>query len=285
MKNNFFLQLKRTARADRLMFLVGLILVCALLFLAIFGQIIAPYDPSEFVGPTNQAPNSQFLMGTDRLGRDVFSRMLSGTRWSLAVALVAIAISLSIGTYLGACSGYLRGKVDQVLLVVMDSLYAFPTFVIALVIALMLGPGILNTAFAVAIVMIPSYYRVVRSVTLSLKEADFVQVEKVIGASNTYIIRNHILPFLSSSLLVMTSLGAARAILAVAGLGFLGLGIPAPTPEWGTDLNFGRSSMLSGIWWTSLFPGIMIFLSAEGFNLLSEGLDAILNPKTRRAAL
>jgi len=262
--------------------IAGTIICVGLIALAFFGENLVHYGPQQMVGEILLPPSSEHLMGTDMLGRDVFSRVISGTKWSVSVSFIAVSMSMLIGTYLGGFSGYFGGSLDRILMVGMDALYIFPSFVLAVLIAAVMGPGIGTSSLAVAIVMIPTFYRVIRSITLTIKESGFIEAERAIGASGRYIIANHIAPFYLSSLFVLISLGAAQAILITSGLGFLGLGIPPPNPEWGTDLAAGRMYIMDGMWWLTVFPGMMIFLAVLGFNLLSEGLDAVLNPQIRR---
>ena len=262
--------------------IAGTIICVGLIALAFFGENLVHYGPQQMVGEILLPPSSEHLMGTDMLGRDVFSRVISGTKWSVSVSFIAVSMSMLIGTYLGGFSGYFGGSLDRILMVGMDAVYIFPSFVLAVLIAAVMGPGIGTSSLAVAIVMIPTFYRVIRSITLTIKESGFIEAERAIGASGRYIIANHIAPFYLSSLFVLISLGAAQAILITSGLGFLGLGIPPPNPEWGTDLAAGRMYIMDGMWWLTVFPGMMIFLAVLGFNLLSEGLDAVLNPQIRR---
>lgn len=262
--------------------IAGLVICSVLITLVFIGENLAPYGPQQMVAEILLPPSSKHLMGTDEIGRDVFSRVISGTKWSVSVSFIAVSMSMLVGTSLGAFSGYFGGGLDRIVMVGMDAVYIFPSFVLAVLIAAVMGAGIGTSSLAVAIVMIPTFYRVIRSITLSIKESGFIEGERAIGASGRYIIVNHIAPFYLSSLFVLISLGAAQAILITSGLGFLGLGIPPPNPEWGTDLAAGRMFLMEGMWWLTLFPAIMIFLAVLGFNLLSEGLDAVLNPQIRK---
>jgi len=260
-------------------FFLGGSIVSFVILTAIFASIISPYSPNRIVGPQLAPPSSQFIMGTDILGRDVLSRVLWGGRASLTVAIIATLLSMGIGSPFGALSGYFGGKLDTALTSVMDTLYCFPCYILALLIAVILGPEATNISVAVGISYIPEYFRVVRSIALNIKEKTFIEAEKVLGASHSRIVFIHIMPYTLSSISVMVSMGVADSILAVAGLGFLGLGVRPPTPEWGTDMRWGRGVFLTGSWWVSLFPGIFVFLSVLGFNLLSEGINSILKER------
>jgi peptide/nickel transport system permease protein len=274
-----FLIAPRSAKA---MAITGLAIDIILIFFVFFGQMVAPYEAIEMGGKPLQPPSWEHIMGTDSLGRDLFSRMIVGARYSLGIALIATAVSLPIGLILGSISGFFAGLLDRVLMLIMDSIYAFPGFILVLIMAVVLGPGIWQTALAVSIGRIPINFRMIRSVTLTAKERGFIEAERVIGASTWHIIRHHIIPFYLSLLFVVVALGMASGTLAVSGLGFLGLGIPPPTPEWGTELALGQPFLLIGAWWLVVFPGMFILLAVLGFNLLSDGLDAIINPTVRR---
>lgn len=281
-ESSFVKLYKIAPKSAKAMVIIGGSLDLVLIIFVLFGSYIVPYDPLEFSDDLLQPPTSKHLMGTDLLGRDLLSRLIAGSKYSLGVSLIAVGVSLSIGLALGSISGFFGGPVDRVLMLIMDSLYVFPGFIFVLIMAVVLGPGIWQTAIAVSFGRIPSNFRMIRSITLSIKERGFIEAEKVLGASNMHIIINHIAPFYMSILFVTVSLGLARGTLAISGLGFLGLGIPPPTPEWGTELAMGRQFLLRGAWWGVVFPGFFVLIAMLGFNLLSEGLDTILNPTLRR---
>ena len=270
------------SKSSKILFTLGLAIDTMLIILVLFGPLIAPYDPLQMTANTFSPPTSQNLMGTDSLGRDLFSRLVVGTRYSLGVSLIAVGVSIVIGVLLGSVSGYFGGPIDRVLTIIMDSLYIFPGFIFVLIIAVVLGPGIWQTAMAMSFGWIPGNFRLIRSLTMSVKERGFIEAERIIGASDWHIIRYHIAPYFLSVLFVTISLGMARGTLAVSGLGFLGLGIPPPTPEWGTELAQGRQFLLRGAWWLVICPGFFVMLAMLGFNLLSEGLDEIFNPSVKR---
>jgi peptide/nickel transport system permease protein len=281
-ENTFYKLFIIAPKSAQAMVIIGTTMVIILLIFVLFGEMITPYDPLQFSDDLLQAPSMKHWMGTDLLGRDLFSRLIAGTKFSLGVALIAVGVSLTIGLILGSISGFYGGPIDRILMLIMDSLYVFPGFIFVLLMAVVLGPGLWQTALAVSFGRIPSNFRMIRSITLSIKERGFIEAERLLGASNMEIIFNHIAPFYLSILFVTVSLGLARGTLAISGLGFLGLGIPPPTPEWGTELAMGRQYLLRGAWWGVVFPGFFVLIAMLGFNLLSEGLDAILNPTVRR---
>jgi len=281
-ENSFIKLFKIAPKSAKTMTIIGAMLDILLVVFVLFSPYITPYDALEMSKDTLQAPSTRHIMGTDLLGRDLFSRLIAGTKYSLGVSLIAVGLSLTIGLLLGSISGYLSGPLDRFLMLIMDSLYVFPSFIFVLIMAVVLGPGIWQTALAVCFGRIPANYRMIRSITLSIKERGFIEAEKILGANNMHIILNHIAPFYLSILFVTVSLGLAGGTLAIAGLGFLGLGIPPPTPEWGTELAMGRAFLLRGAWWGVVFPGVFVLTAMLGFNLLSEGLNTILNPALRR---
>ena len=279
---NFVELFKAAPRSARFMVVFGASLNILLLSFVFFGPYLAPYDPLEMTLETLSAPSSRHLLGTDNLGRDLLSRLIVGARYSLGISLVAVGLSLVVGLLLGAASGFFGGNLDRILMLIMDALYIFPSFIYVLIMVVVMGPGIWQTAFALSIGRIPYNFRLIRSLTISVKERGFIEAEKVMGADNWHIIRYHIAPYYLSILFVTVSLGMARGTLAISGLGFLGLGVPPPTPEWGTDLASGRAYLLSGAWWLVIFPGVFVLIAMLGFNLFSEGIDTVMNPTVRR---
>jgi peptide/nickel transport system permease protein len=279
---NFFTLFKAAPLSSQVMVVVGLIFTMILVIFVTFGPYITPHDPFEFTEEILSPPSKTYLMGTDNLGRDLLSRLILGSRYSLGISLVAVGLSLFIGLIIGSGSGFFGGNLDRVMMLIMDALYVFPDFIYMLVLVVVLGPGMWQTTLAISIGRIPYNFRLIRSLTISIKERGFIEAERVIGASNWYIIRNQIMPYYLSILFVAVSLGMASGTLAISGLGFLGLGIPPPTPEWGTELASGRNFLLGGHWWLVVFPGFFVMIAMLGFNLLSEGLDTILNPTMRR---
>jgi peptide/nickel transport system permease protein len=261
--------------------LIGATIISILMFFMVAPSFVAPYDPDNITPDVLIPPNDDHILGTDPLGRDILSRIVYGTRMSFQVAFVAVILAMAIGVPLGSISGYFGGKIDKLLTLPVDSLYAFPTMLTALTVAFVLGAGATNTGIAIAIGTIPTFFRIARSIVVSVKELTFVEAERLLGAGDLYIIFRHLLPHVIPSVLVLATISVSRALLVGAGLGFLGVGVPPPTAEWGADLNVGRSVLASGIWWPTTFPGLMIFISSIGFNLLGEGMNVILSPKFR----
>jgi peptide/nickel transport system permease protein len=263
-------------------FLFGLTLVLLLVIFIFFGDFIVPYNPLELTDNSLGPPTWDNIMGTDHLGRDLLSRMIAGTKYSLGTSFLATSIGLIIGLLLGSSAGFFGGAFDRFIMVFMDALIVFPQFILMLIMAIVLGQGVWQSALAIAISGIPGRFRMIRSLTISVKERGFIEAERVVGASNWHIIRHHIMPYYLSVLFVQISLGMARGSLSLASLGYLGLGIPPPTPDWGAELNAGRPYYLSGHWWLVIFPGVFVLVAMVGFNLLAEGLDTIMNPTMRR---
>jgi peptide/nickel transport system permease protein len=221
----------------------------------------------------------KFALGTDNYGRDVLSRIISGARTVLGIAILAALMSAMIGIPVGLLSGFFGGLFDRVLSLVMDSIYSFPGLILAIAMAALLGPGILNIAIAIAVIYVPVYFRLVRSKVLSVKEELYVEAARSLGAKALTILLLYVFPNVIPSIVVIFSVNVADSILTEAGLSFLGLGLPPPTPDWGFDLSAGKRFVPSGYWWIITYPGVMIALLTLGFSMLGEGLNEILNPR------
>jgi peptide/nickel transport system permease protein len=260
---------------------IGLVILIFYIFLAFFSPQIAPYDPTERVGRSLTSPSSEFWFGTDNLGRDVFSRVVYGARIALTIAFVSVVIASVVGIPLGLLSGFVGGIFDRIMTIIMDAIYSFPGLILAIAIAAFLGPGIMNIAISIAVVYIPTYFRVIRNQVSSVKNELYVDGARAIGASNLSILGRYILPNVLPSVVVVLSMNLADAIMTEAGLSFLGLGIAPPTPDWGFDLSNGQRFILSGAWWALTFPGVAIMTVTLGFSMFSEGLNEMLNPTIR----
>ena len=259
---------------------VGALIILAVIFMAIFASAIAPFDPyAQNTGPQLSPPGGDHLMGTDNLQRDVWSRIVHGSQTILRVAVLAAIVSSVIGILLGLISGFSGGILDRVLSLIMDSVYSFPGLILAIAFAAMLGPGVINITLAVAVIYIPTYFRLVRGQTLSIKEELYVEAAKAIGASGSTILWQYIFPNVIATTVVVFTLNVADAIMIEAALTYLGLGLPPDIVDWGMDLAMGKRFLPSGHWWLITFPGAMISLLALGFTMLGEGLAEILNPR------
>jgi len=262
--------------------LVGVGLTVFITAMSIVAPFIAPHDPTLIgLGPPNSPPSAAFPMGTDQYGRDMLSRIIWGGRFILLVAVAAVAICLMIGLPIGLVSAYAGGNIDRTIALVMDSIYAFPSLVLAIMIISVFGVTIINEAVAIATVYIPSYFRVVRSQVLSIKEMPYVDAAKSSGAGTPSVLLRYIWPNVTASVVVVATVSFADSILTTAGLAFIGLGLPVTLPDWGIDLSYGRQALPLGVWWTIVFSGGMILLAALGFSLISEGYGERVNPKLR----
>jgi peptide/nickel transport system permease protein len=279
---NFFFTLPKFGTGG-MMVVIGLAIVIILVAMTILSPFITPHSPIQLsVGPADAAPSLSFPMGTNRLGQDIFSRMIAGGSTMMEVAGLAVAICFLIGVPLGLLAGYSRRLIDGPLSLLMDSLYAFPGLVLAIAIAAVLGRGVVNLAIAIAVVYIPTYFRVVRSQVLTLKELPFVEAVKVEGGGTLNVLFRQIFPNVLASVAVIASINVADAVITEAGLTYIGLGVNAALPDWGFDIYYGYQSMLAGAWWTVLFPGLLVVLLAGGFTFIGEGLSEVLNPRLRR---
>jgi len=268
--------------------LAGLVILGVYVFVALFPWLLAPNDPLKRDLALRYRPGfwagkefARFPLGTDYLGRCVLSRILWGTRTSLLVGVIAVSISTGLGMFLGLLSGYFGGWVDMVLMRVVDVLFAFPSILLAITIMAALGPGLEKAMIAIGIVYTPQMARVVRSVTLVIREMEFIEAERALGASHARIIWHHILPNTLPPVVVYATLGVAGAILDAAALGFLGLGAMPPAPEWGAMLSGSHKALTSGAWWAVAFPGLAIMTAVLGLNLLGDGMRDLLDPRLR----
>jgi peptide/nickel transport system permease protein len=259
--------------------ILGAVIILCMLIVAALAPLLAPYDPnSQDLLHTIQGPTSAHLMGTDDLGRDVFSRIIYGDRIAVAASIIPIVIAVFIGVPLGLVTGYFRGLYDDVIMRVVDAMQAFPFLVLALALAAVLGPGFLNAMIAVGIGFIPAFVRIVRGQVLSVAGHDYILSARAVGTSDGRILLQHVLPNSIGPLLVQTSVAMAGAILAEAGLSFLGFGVQPPTPSWGQMLTVAQTYIFQapGL---ALWPGIAIFLAVLGFNLLGDGIRDGLDPR------
>jgi peptide/nickel transport system permease protein len=260
--------------------LAGLLIVLAITYMTAIAYWIVPYNPFTInVGPLLAPPMPGFPLGTTSLGQDLLSRTIAGGGTMLQVAFLSVAICFSIGVPIGLAASFQGGVVDRLVSLVMDSIYAFPGLILAIAIAAILGPGVMNMAIAIAVVYIPSYFRVIRSQVLTIKELPYVEATSAMGAKTSDKLLRYVLPNALPSALVVMSINFADAVLTAAGLTFVGLGLPIEVADWGWDLTFGSHQLFSGAWWVITFPGLMIVLLALGFTLIGEGLNEILTPK------
>ncbi|MCS7050782.1 MAG: ABC transporter permease, partial [Thermomicrobium sp.] len=250
---------------------LGIVLIGIFLFLVAFGSLLAPHDPVQpNVAVKLQPPSSTYWFGTDELGRDILSRVMSGAKYSLGVAFIILSVAVVVGTLVGLIAGYVGGIVDEVLMRVTDLFLAFPALVLAMAIAATLGRNLQNTVIALTVVYWPWYARLVRGQVLWLKEREFIEAARAIGASPLRILGRH-LPNTLAVVIVQLTLDVGYAVLATSGLSFIGLGAQPPTPEWGTMIA-GARTFFREAWWYITFPGLALTLTVLGFNLLGDGL-------------
>ena len=272
---------------------LGTAITAGFILVALLAPVLAPYDFDQFRSPEEgrfaqlEAPSRDHLMGTNVQSTDVLSRVIWGTQTELKVVLISLFFSIFIGVPLGLVAGYFGGKLDRVLVLIMDALFVFPFLLLAIVIAFLLadrvGQGIFSAAIAITVVYIPLYFRVVRNHTISIREEPFVEAARALGARPFTIIRKYVFFNVVQNVPPLATLNAADAILTLAALGFLGYGIqPTAGAEWGYDIQRAVSDAASGIWWTALFPGLAIVLLVTGLTLLGEGLNETINPVLRR---
>ncbi len=258
----------------------GGVLLAFLVLIALLAPLIAPYDPIAVSRTTLKPPSAQHLMGTDNIGRDILSRVIYGTRISLWMGFIAVGIAAVFGTAIGVVAGTYGKVVDNILMRFIDALMAFPGILLALTIAAVLGPGIVNAMVAVGVASIPTFARLVRSAVLQVKETPYIEAARAIGCGDGQLIRRHILPNVLTPVLVLATLGIAGAILVGASLSFLGLGAQPPAAEWGAMLSQGRQFMRTA-WWIMAFPGLAITVTVMAANLVGDGLRDALDPRLK----
>ncbi len=264
-------QLRRDKKA-----VLGLIVLAVLLFVALFADLIAPYDPNDMAFDMMLEPSPAHVLGTDDLGRDLFARILHGTRISLFVGVSTVAISLVLGVLMGVAAGYYGGWIDMVIMRYIDLQWAFPNFIIAVYLVAVFGAGLTNVIIAIALAFLDDFARIARSMVLTLKESQYVDAARVMGASDWRIMCRHILPNATAPIIVQATVSVSYAILGEAGLSFLGLGVEADTPTWGLILSESRSFM-SRAWWLGVFPGLAIMITVLAINFVGDALRDIMD--------
>lgn len=258
---------------------VGLVLVVVLGLMALFAPIIAPYDPIEqHITDRLKPPSAQYLLGTDELGRDLFSRLLYGARISLVIGFVAQGVSMTIGILFGLLSGWYGGWVDDLLMRITDIFFTIPGLMFLIVWVTIFEPGPLSIFLALGLIGWPGLARVMRGQVLTIKELEYGVSAQALGASTRHILLRHILPNAIAPMIVLAALGVAGAILSEATLSFLGLGIQIPNPSWGTMVQLGKNYLPTGQWWLAVIPGLVIMITVLGFNFLGDGLRDALDP-------
>ncbi|WP_062292947.1 ABC transporter permease [Demequina phytophila] len=290
--------LRQSIGLQRGMLIVGLVLTGLFLLTALLAPALAPYGFAQLRGPdgafgATQPPSAEHLLGTTQGGYDVLSRLIWGSRTALLVIVVAVVASILIGVALGLISGYFGGWLDRVLVVIADAIYAFPSLLLAIVLAIVISGGqssmwggILAAALSITVIFIPQYLRVTRAEVIRIKSEAFVESARVVGASHARIMIRHVLRNSTRTLPLILTLNASEAILTLAGLGFLGFGIePTAAAEWGYDLNKAVADVSSGVWWTAVFPGTAIVLVVLGLTLVGESLNDLSDPRLRKRAV
>lgn len=268
--------------AERPVSLASLIFLVIVVLVAIFAPTLSPYDPTKpFSDAVLSAPSSAHWLGTDSIGRDVLSRLIWGTRVTVEVGLISVTIALVAGSAVGLLAGFFGGKLDNALMRVMDIMLAIPGILLAMAIVAILGPGLYNAMIAIGIASTPTFARLVRGATLSVKTRDYVLASYCFGARRDRIMLRHILPNIANTMIVFSTLNLGVAILDTAGLSFIGLGAQPPTPDWGSMLNDGKN-YLTQAWWLATFPGLAISLVVLAVNLFGDGLRDALDPRGRR---
>ena len=271
------IQINRSNNISKNLRRIGFIILILYLLVAILFKVLELNNNVDFSLSFNnevyEPPSLSHLCGTDRLGRDVCLRTLQGSNIAIEIVLLSLIFAIGLGLPLGLVSGYFGGFFDRSLSLIMDTIFSIPVILLSVVIAFVFGKGIINAAFALCIVYSPQYFRLIRNQTVLIKSSEYVQAAKISGASNFRLIRKYIIPNIITPLPILVTLNAADAVLVLGSLGFLGLGVPADIPEWGSDLNLAISALPTGIWWTALFPGLAMFFLVLGLSFIGEGLE------------
>ncbi|MBO8155901.1 MAG: ABC transporter permease [Bacillaceae bacterium] len=261
---------------------IGLLIILTLIFTAIFAPYVATHDPTEQdIFNRYAAPSSDHWLGTDELGRDIYSRIVYGSRISIQIGVIAVGISMVIGVLLGIVAGYFGRWIDNIIMRFIDILMAFPSILLAIALVAVLGPSLTNAMIAVGIVGVPHFARIVRSTVLSIKETEYIEAARASGVRNGEILFRHILPNSMAPIIVQATLSIGTAILDAAGLSFLGLGAQPPKPEWGAMLSDGQAALQTAPW-VIMFPGLAILIVVLGFNLFGDGLRDALDPRLKQ---
>lgn len=279
--------LAQSSKLSFQMMTVGVIITVVFILAALFSPLLESWgwiqDPLEaLANPIHNPPSAEYWFGTNREGYDVFSRTLFGSQAALQVVVLATVLSLAVGVPVGMVSGYVGGRVDRVLLFLMDTIYTLPSLLLSVTLAFVVGRGVWNAAIALSIAYVPQYYRVVRNHTVSVKTELFIEAAQAMGASTWRVLTRYLFFNVIQSVPVLFTLNAADAVLVLGGLGFLGLGLPEGTPEWGRDLQYALDALPTGIWWTALFPGLALTLLVVGLSLVGEGLNELINPLSKQ---
>ena len=261
---------------------LGLAIVFLVVLTSLTATAVAPFDPLKLsLSNRIKAPSDEHVFGTDHFGRDILSRVLYGGRVSLWVGVMSVVLAAIVGIILGAVGGYFGGRIDDVIVLIMDALISFPVLLLAIGLMAVMGPGVKNIIIALALVFIPTYGRVVRGSVLSIRQKEYIEAARNAGSGDLKIIFLHVLPNTMAPLIVVTTISVANAILIEAALSFLGLGVPPPAPSWGNILSDGRN-FISQAPWLTIFPGLAITLTVLGFNTLGDGLRDVLDPKLKQ---
>lgn len=276
-----FLHIFKKLYRTNIIFLIGIIICITWIIISLFAYSIIPYDPiSQDLEHRFESPSSKNWFGTDDLGRDVLSRVIVGSRISILAGVLTVCVSALIGVLFGGIAGYTGGIIDDIMMRISEMFSAFPAIVLAITITAALGPSLFNTLIALAIVAWPNYARVMRSMTITIKENQYIESSRALGASNTRILFKEILPNSVGSVIIMATLDIGNQIILFSGLSFLGLGSPPPTPEWGSMVASGIANF--NFWWIATFPGLAILTMALGANFIGDGIRDYLDPKLRK---